>query len=579
MMNYIPQRKYRDDIDGLRALAVLSVIVFHLGYLPNGFLGVDVFFVISGYLITGIIYNEIKKNNFSIVNFYIRRIRRIIPLSIFIVLISLIIGIFTMLPDDLENLSQSAFATNLFGNNILQAITTKNYWDVVNEYKPLMHTWSLGIEEQYYFFYPLLILVIKKKIDKWLLPLLFFLTVISLGLYFLPFREHEKFYLIPFRFYELSLGGIAAIWMQNKVIDHVFSTVLIFALIAMLCFKFFLLPDSIVLPITIVLTLGVLVSANSKSKMGSFILENFLFVGIGKISFSLYMWHQVLLAFTRYFWVQELRAIHLVILVILTFALSILTYHLIEQPFRNKNTVSIRVLLITVCSAFAVTSAASFYIYFKSGVLKDVPELGISKSQAKRKFHTLYNRRIFEYDDNFTSKDKIKVLVVGDSFGRDWANVLLESKHKDKLEISYFFKLENYMELKDRAQKADIVFWSRPRLKSVQELGIDKSKMWAVGTKNFGNSNGIFYNYKGDDYYMQRTQMESGLWEENEILKQQWGNRLIDYIEKVTDDNKTVPVFTPLGKFISQDCRHLTQSGAKYFAQLFKDDLALILKK
>lgn len=147
-------KKYRHDIDGLRAIAVLAVIFFHFGVLPAGYLGVDVFFVISGFLITGIVVNQIDAGKFTILGFYLRRTRRIIPLSLFVGMVALFVGMLCMLPDDLENLSQSVIATNLFGNNVLQAVTTKNYWDVVNEFKPLMHTWSLGVEEQYYLFYP-----------------------------------------------------------------------------------------------------------------------------------------------------------------------------------------------------------------------------------------------------------------------------------------------------------------------------------------------------------------------------------------------------------------------------------------
>ena len=199
------------------AIVVIAVIIFHFGALPNGYLGVDIFFTISGYLITGIIYREISENRFSITNFYLRRTRRIIPLSLFIISVSLAIAIVVMLPDDMENFAQSVIATNFFSNNILQAITTKNYWDVVNEFKPLMHTWSLGIEEQYYLLYPLLFLLVAKQHRRWLLPILIALTIFSLLLYFSSFKEHEKFYLIPFRFFELSLGGIAAICLQNKL--------------------------------------------------------------------------------------------------------------------------------------------------------------------------------------------------------------------------------------------------------------------------------------------------------------------------------------------------------------------------
>ena len=163
MITFKESKKYRDDIDGLRAIAVIAVILFHIGYLKNGFLGVDIFFVISGYLITNILYTESVEHRFSIVNFYLRRIRRIIPLVLVFCSMSLFLGILVMLPDDLENLAQSIITTILFSNNILLCMTTGNYWEVINEFKPLMHTWSLGIEEQFYALYPFLFLLLKKN--------------------------------------------------------------------------------------------------------------------------------------------------------------------------------------------------------------------------------------------------------------------------------------------------------------------------------------------------------------------------------------------------------------------------------
>ena len=278
--NYKNVNGYRNDIDGLRAIAVVAVIIFHFGFLQNGYLGVDVFFVISGYLITGIIFNEMSENRFSLTNFYLRRIRRIIPLTLFIATIALIIGVIVMLPDDLENLAQSVVATNFISNNILQVITTKNYWDVVNEFKPLMHTWSLGIEEQYYLFYPLLFLFAGKNHSKWFLPLLFLATAISFGLYISThYADYEKFYLIPFRFYELSIGGLAAIYFKNKIIVHKYSTLLILSLIFILFTDFNFMPkQEILLPITVLITLGILISANDENKLSSFILKNKIFV-------------------------------------------------------------------------------------------------------------------------------------------------------------------------------------------------------------------------------------------------------------------------------------------------------------
>jgi peptidoglycan/LPS O-acetylase OafA/YrhL len=270
-------------------MAVLSVIAFHYGFLPNGFLGVDVFFVISGYLITGIIYGDFVNGHFSLASFYLRRTRRIIPITIFISLVSLLFGILTMLPDDLENLAQSVIATNLFGNNILQAMTTKNYWDIVNEYKPLMHTWSLSIEEQYYVLYPLLFIILRNKLKKFLLPLLTALTFGSLTLLFSSYEDYQKFYFLPFRFFELATGGLAAIYFRGRLISHRMSFVFILALIVCLLFPMRPASPELMLVAVVGLTLGVLMSDNSRVKISSSILEYPIVVAIGKISFSLFV--------------------------------------------------------------------------------------------------------------------------------------------------------------------------------------------------------------------------------------------------------------------------------------------------
>ena len=148
--------KYRPEIDGLRALAVIPVILVHSGFelFSGGFIGVDLFFVISGYLITTIIIEDIEKKKFSIINFYERRARRILPALFFVMLVCIPFAWAWMLPDPLENFGQSLVASVLFVNNVLLLITS-GYWELASEFKPLLHTWSLGVEEQYYLFFPL----------------------------------------------------------------------------------------------------------------------------------------------------------------------------------------------------------------------------------------------------------------------------------------------------------------------------------------------------------------------------------------------------------------------------------------
>ena len=512
----ISRGERRNDIQGLRAIAVLAVVGYHLGYLPNGFLGVDIFFVISGYLITGIIYNGILEDRFSIVDFYVRRARRILPLALFISALTLTIGSTVMLPDDLENLAQSVFATNIFSNNILQAITTKNYWDVANEYKALMHTWSLGIEEQYYFLYPFLFLIFRNK-RSWLLPALAILTVLSLALNFFPnVEEHEKFYYLPFRFFELSSGGIAAIIINKRLIHNRYSWAFLVILISMLVLGTSFGSREAQLVVAVVMTVGILVSSNEFNPLVRIVLLNKLMVSLGLISFGLYMWHQPMLVMFRYVFVETLTWAHSLLVIVLTVSLSVVSYLLIEQPLRDQKVTSIRRLTSVVGFVFLASSVAALYVYMNSGVLRDVPELDISKEKISTHMHSAYNARVFDYDKPFESDGRIKVLAVGDSFARDWANVLLESDYKDELDISYIHDPMDQDDFKQRAFLADVIFWSTPARAQIRALGINEKKMRAVGTKNFGVNNGIFYNYSGADYYGQRTALASGVLNANE---------------------------------------------------------------
>lgn len=546
-----------------------------------GYLGVDVFFVISGFLITGIMYREAKEGRFSIVDFYLRRTRRIIPLVSFVCVVALVLGWFTMLPDDLENLSQSVIATNFFSNNILQAFTTKNYWDVVNEYKPLMHTWSLGIEEQYYLLYPLVFISLGKKFVKWTAPVLAIMAVVSFVLFLLQDQEHKTFYLLPYRFYELALGGILAIALQRRlVLLRPLRLVAILVLIASLIIDTTLISDDVRLWISLLSTCSILATSNLSQDVSKLIMENGLMVFIGKISFSLYMWHQLVLAFVRCAVVDELNFANLSIVLLVTVLLSVFSYYLIEQPFRKKNFIKTKYVLLLLGFTFIATNAVSFYIYSKAGVIRDVPELGLTTADARRGIHAVYNDQVRKHNVDFGEGDsasgKLKVLVCGDSFARDWSNVLLESSYKDQIELSYVERPEQHPELEQRAAQADLIFISKAEKESVRKMKIDESKLWAVGTKTFGSNNGIFYNYRGENYHSQRAHAAQSFVELNEHFRSQFPDRFVDLMGKVIDDEHRVPVFTPDGRFISQDCRHFTIDGAKYFAKLFESEIGEI---
>jgi len=202
--------KYRKEIDGLRAVAVIPVILFHMGYsiFNGGFLGVDVFFVISGFLITTILMEETQKNRFSILNFYDRRARRILPALFFIIFVSIILSWLVMLPSQIKDFGQSVLAAIGFSSNIYFWLKL-DYWGQSAEYVPLLHIWSLAVEEQFYLIFPFIVILAKTKSTLKGLTIIIVLTsFISMVAMQLIGNTSEAFYLPVFRAWELAAGSL-----------------------------------------------------------------------------------------------------------------------------------------------------------------------------------------------------------------------------------------------------------------------------------------------------------------------------------------------------------------------------------
>jgi hypothetical protein len=233
---------------------------------------------------------------------------------------------------------------------------------------------------------------------------------------------------------------------------------------------------------------------------------------------------------------------------------------------------------VTLGAVFVVVTSSAFVVYRRAGIVRDVPELEITTARIERNMHAVYNTRVRDYDRPFSPTQLVKVLVVGNSFGRDWANVLFQSRYRDSFELSYLENQDNHAELLRRAAAADVVFYSTPDREEVRRIGLDESKIWAVGTKSFGISSGFFYNYRGNGYCAQRTPLEPGFFELNVKYRNEWGPQFLDIIGKMIDEKQTVPVFTPSCKFISQDAHHLTRAGAEYIGQLFDTELGSLLR-
>lgn len=341
---------YRPEIDGLRALAVLPVILFHAGFsqFSGGFVGVDVFFVISGYLITSIIVSSKQENNFSLITFYERRARRILPALFFVMAVCIPLAWLSLLPSYLKDFSQSLVAVSAFASNILFWMKG-GYWDSAAELKPLLHTWSLAVEEQFYVLFPILLILTWRLGKAWIFRLLAGIALISLAAahWGALNKPEATFFLLPTRCWELLIGSLIAFYChRNNVasceprINQLASTLGIF-LILYSVFEFSWKTPFPSL-YTLVPTMGaalVILFATPDTLAGK-ILGSKAFVGMGLISYSAYLWHQPLFAFTRLRNSEEPSTIVFSFLVIVTIALAYLSWRFIEKPFRRSDFIS-----------------------------------------------------------------------------------------------------------------------------------------------------------------------------------------------------------------------------------------------
>jgi len=337
---------YRAEIDGLRAVAVIPVILFHAGFsiFSGGFVGVDVFFVISGYLITTIILAELATGRFSIATFYERRARRILPALFFVMAVSLPFAWMWLIPSEIKHLSDSIMAVIAFSSNIL-FWQTSGYFDTAVELKPLLHTWSLAVEEQYYLVFPVFLML------TWRLGLrsvgLLVLAMVA-GSFVLAqigsaFKPIATFYLLPTRGWELGMGALAAIITANQglpTLSKRWSECLSMFGLALIAFsnivydKYTPFPSVYTLAPTVGTVLVILyaVPATLAGKILCFKPA----VAIGLVSYSTYLWHQPLFALARQRSFHEPDVLVMSALALLSIGLGYVSWRFIETPFRNR---------------------------------------------------------------------------------------------------------------------------------------------------------------------------------------------------------------------------------------------------
>lgn len=373
--------KYRPEIDGLRALAVFPVILFHAGFglFSGGFVGVDVFFVISGYLITTIIINDIENKRFSIVNFYERRARRILPALFFVMLVCIPFAWIWMLPSQMKEFSQSLVAVSFFASNIL-FWTESGYFDAASEEKPLLHTWSLAVEEQYYVLFPIFLIFAWRFGKNRVFWMIVVMAAISLLLSEWGWRNSAtaNFYLAPTRAWELFAGSIAAFIVKSKGVNK--NNALSLIGLAAIVFSIFAYDENTPFPsvYALVPVLGVvlLVLYAHKDTLVAKLLSTKVFVSVGLISYSFYLWHYPLFAFKEILWFQ-FGVLESSLTILVAFFLAYFSWRFVEKPFRNKRQIGAGGVL-----GFSIIGIISFLIFGFAGYSSE----GFSKR--------------FEYSDN-----------------------------------------------------------------------------------------------------------------------------------------------------------------------------------
>src|SRR5210317_454016 len=375
---------YRPEIDGVRAIAVVAVILYHsqisiFGHqlFKGGFIGVDIFFVISGYLITSIILKElVTTGSFSFKHFYERRIRRILPALLFVMLVSLPFAWMYLLPSSFVDFSKSILYSLGFSSNFYFHYSGQQYGAESGLLKPFLHTWSLSVEEQFYILFPIVLLITFKHFRKYLVHILILGFVVSLGLADWGSRNHPSFnfYLLPTRGWELLAGSILSYFeitngkrSENKTLNLILPSIgLLLIGHSILFFNDKMFHPSFY-TLSPIIGVCLIIWFSNKDELITKVLSTKLFVGIGLISYSLYLWHYPIFAFIKITGLVMGNMTFKLLLIPILLICSVISYHFVEKPFRNKKN-SIKNILILIFISSLILISYNLYVIYKYGI-------------------------------------------------------------------------------------------------------------------------------------------------------------------------------------------------------------------
>ena len=572
---------YRPDIDALRGISVLSVVLYHAkiqlfgkDFFIGGFIGVDIFFIITGFLITKLLLIEYETyKNINIIAFYKRRIRRLIPALVFVLLISLLLSYFVLDPIKLKEFSASLFASLFFTANVYFHYFGDFYGNDVNLRKPLLHLWSLGIEEQFYILYPLVLLFILKYLRKYLLFFLVIGFLISLGFaqYASTYHKMFSFYMLPSRAWEILSGSILAyilikkenkFFINKKVGNFFFCLSILVIILSFLFFDIYEIRHPSLLTLLPIISSAIIIffgTNDNKTLIYKYFSNNIL-IFLGKISYSLYLWHFLIFAIFRNTYFKETFLIKILIIVV-SITLSYFSYKFVEQKYRNIKFDFTKTLKHLAVIIVIITSINLYYILNKKLLNEYYVFDGINITEWKdtswvRKYVKENNKQNFN-----TSTEKKKVLIVGNCHADDTFVALNINKQKfENYEIILFPRIEinNFLDQIKKRRKvyndADIILLSsRWRVKEDFKNLADLIKKIKKDNKKLILLNNIpEFNYNEHNYRIRRVSLtnykkqiiekKSTNFSENEIfdLKRKYydqyiQNTEINYINKKLD--------------------------------------------
>ena len=572
----IVQNNRSSLLDLIKGLAIISVLLFHIGLFRYGYLGVDVFFVIAGYLTTCSIIKQYDNNNFCYWRFLLNRLVRLWSLLLIASIVSLIVGYYTMLPASYKNTVETVFGTSIFVNNFVQYITAGDYWDSSNEYKPLMHTWYVGVLFQFYILFPLLCMIFHCFTKKWkqlLFLVLFLVSLISLVIYVLPVgSEAFDFYMLPSRLFEFTIGAILAIpFFTNNKLNYIsWGTIII--LVALLTINSNIKATQYRLLLTVFVSTILIWNSRNNKVQSSFFFRPLILLGMA--SYSVYIWHQVIFAFYRNIWNDQLCLWEYVLLILVSLIVGIVSYYGIEQTIdrvckqKKKNQ---KVIIVSCILSLIPIWYFSIKYYNQEGVIRDIPELEVFLNNSESWIPQAYNAAVYQKDRNLPSNGKKNILLVGDSYARDWYNVIRESDKSNSFNLSYHEKPDSV--LRERIRQADCIFLAthgnferfNPYLPEMM-----KKNFYRVGDKRFFSSPNIIYNKRENkNYLMQQVNIPNDIKESNDDEQRIFGNAFINSMNIMKTPAGLYNIFTPEGFLISHDGLHLTKAGAMYYGLQF----------